>query len=132
MTLIRAYTTTNGYTAYLWYSKIALPVSLFVYLFLNILLCVKFFKVNKLIKTSIVLFLINSLYLIAPFVKVKNLAVQEELDDLNIFLADLSNWKLDVTLDNNIHCLIFVSLLAIGVVFLIFGLVRHVKRKKQP
>lgn len=124
------YTRDNGYASSPWYLTIALPVVLCVYLILNLFLCVRFLKVNKLIKTSAVLFLFDLLYLVTPLVKIKDLAAQEEINDFNIFLADFSKWKSGVNLENNIHCLIFLTALIVAVIFFVFGFILHAKRKK--
>jgi transcriptional regulator with XRE-family HTH domain len=73
--IIYRFTISNGYTYNNWYLKIALPIVLIFYLFLNILLSVRFLKLNRLLKTSIILFLIDILYFIVPFVKVDNINV---------------------------------------------------------
>ena len=130
--VIDLFAVSNGYANNHWYLKIALPITLGCYLFLNILLSVRFLKLNKLIKTSIILFLIDMLYLIPPFLKFKNVKLQKELShDMNIFKADFSQWIPDVTIDNNIHCIIALTLLGFAVLFLICGLILHFKRRKS-
>ncbi len=124
------YALSNGYTTTHWFVKIAVPITLIIYAILNILLCVKFIKVNKLLKTSIVLILIN-LFMYTPptFVKLKDTTLQRELvDDMNVFKANFSSWKIA---DNNIHCIIALTLLGLSVVFLIGGLILHFKRKRE-
>lgn len=129
--VIDLFAVSNGYANNHWYLKIDLPITLGCYLFLNILLSVRFLKLNKLIKTSIILFLIDMLYLIPPFLKFKNVNLQKELShDMNIFKADFSQWIPDVTIDSNIHCIIALTLLGLAVLFLIFGLILHFKRRK--
>ena len=94
-------------------------------------MAVRFLKVNKLLKTSVILFLIDLLYLIPPILKFKNPELQREFShDMNIFKADLSRWIVDVTLDQNIHAIVALSLLGLGILFLTFGLILHFKRKK--
>jgi len=129
--VIYRFTISNGYTYNNWYLKIALPIVLIVYLFLNILLSVKFLKINRLLKTSIILFLIDILYFIVPFIKVDNINVQKELNQTNIFQSDFGNWKSEILLENNIHCIIFFTILTLSVIFFITGLIHHVKRKNQ-
>ncbi|MBQ9795542.1 MAG: helix-turn-helix transcriptional regulator [Clostridia bacterium] len=129
--VIDLFSVLNGYTDNHWFLKIAFPITLAVYCFLNILLCVRFLKANKLIKTSIILFIIDLLYLIPPFLKFKNPELQKELaHDTNIFKANFSSWKTDVTLDNNIHCIIALSLLVLSLIFFVCGLILHYHRKK--
>lgn len=129
--VINIFTVVNGHAQNHWFLKIAFPIILTIYCFLNILLCVRFLKTNKLIKTSILLFLIDLLYLIPPFLKFKNLELQKELaHDTNIFKADFSRWIPEVTLDNNIHLIIAITLLGLATLFLISGLLLHIKRKK--
>jgi len=129
--VIYRFTISNGYTHNNWYLKIALPIVLIVYLLLNILLSTRFLKINRLLKTSIILFLIDILYFIIPFIKVDNINVQKELNQTNIFQADFGNWKSKISLENNIHCIIFLTILTLSVMFCITGLISHVKRKNQ-
>ena len=128
---IYSYATSQGYANSNWYLKLALPITLVCYLFLNILLAVRFLKVNKLIKTSIILFLIDSLYFVVPLLKFKNPAVQKEINQINVFEADFSNWKPEITLENNIHCIIFLTLFVLVAVFLTIGIKCHFKRKNK-
>ena len=129
--IIYRFTISNGYTYNNWYLKIELPIVLIFYLFLNILLSVRFLKINRLLKTSIILFLIDILYFIVPFIKVDNINVQKELNKTNIFQSDFGNWKSGISLENNIHCIIFLTILTLSVIFFITGLIHHVKRKNQ-
>ncbi len=128
---IYSFTITNGYTYNNWYLKIALPIVLSVYLFLNILLSVRFLKINRLLKTSIILFLIDILYLIVPFIKVDNINVQEEINEINIFKANFYNWKTEFPMNNNIHCIIFLTIMTLSIVFFITGLMSRLRRKNK-
>ena len=130
--VINAYTLINGYADGWWYLKIALPIALGVYLALNIILSVRFLKINRFLKTSIVLLLSNAfLYLPPMFIKVKNLEIQREINDANIFNANLLSWQLGVTIEQNIHLIICLTLLLVAVSFLIVGMVRHFFRRKK-
>lgn len=129
LVVIYSFTIVNGYTANNWYLKIALPIVMAVYLFLNLLLAVRFLKINRLLKTSIILFLIDILYCIVPFIKVDNIGVQEELNQINIFNASLFNWKTELSIENNIHCIIFLVIMMLSIIFFIAGLIRYLKRK---
>ena len=126
--VINAYALTNGYANGWWYFNTALPIVFFIYFVLNLLLCVRFLKVNKLLKTSIILFLIN-IFTYAPplFIKVKNLKFQKEIDSANIFKADLTSWKVGVSIENNVHLIICLTLLFLAVTFLILGIIRRNK-----
>lgn len=130
LVVINAFAIVNNYTNQWWYFKIALPIVCGVYLFLNLLLCVRFLKTNKFIKTSIILFLIELLYLPPIFVKVKNPDFQAEIDSANILKANLSCWNVSRTLENNIHLLIFLTLLLIIFSFLVVGLIGRKKVSK--
>lgn len=129
--VIYSFTISNGYSYDNWYFKIALPIVLFIYLFLNILLSVRFLKINRLLKTSIVLFLIDVLYLIMPFIKVDNIYVQEEINQTNIFKANFANWRMELPMVNNIHCIIFLVIMTLSIVFLTTGLINYFKRKNK-
>ena len=96
-------------------------------------MCVRFLKINKLLKTSLVLFLIASfLYLPPMFLKFKNPVLQRELiDDVNILKANFSKWIPEITLDNNIHLIIALTLISFAVIFLISGLIKYLKNKNR-
>jgi hypothetical protein len=127
--VIYRFTISNGYAYNNWYLIVALPIVLIVYLFLNILVAVRFLKINRLLKTSIILFLIDILYFIVPFIKFNNIAAQKEINQVNIFKADFSNWKGEILLENNIHCIIFLTIITLSIIFFITGIIRHLKRK---
>ena len=113
-----------------WYFSLALPVVSGVYLIINLLLCIRFIKINKLLKTSLILFLIDFiLYLPPMFIRIKNPALQNEFNDINVLRANFSNWQID-NVGNNVHLIIFLSLLLISVVFFVVGLIRHLKKPK--
>ncbi len=131
LVVIYAFTIANGHAHNNWYLKLALPISSFVYVFLNLLISVRFLKINKLLKTSIILFLIDVLYLVVPFIKVNDFKVQTEINQTNIFKADFSNWAVDITLENNVQCIIFLTMLDLAVIFFITGLVKHLKKKRE-
>ncbi len=129
--VINVYTLTNGYTDGWWYFKIALPIVLCVCLALNIIMSVRFLKINRFLKTSIILLLSNVfLYLPPLFIKVQNLEIQRGIDEINIFNANLFSWQIGVTLEQNIHLIICLTLLFLALVFLTVGLIRHCRRYK--
>ncbi len=130
--VIDLFTVSNGHASNHWFFKIAFPITLICYLILNVLMAVRLLKVNKLTKTGIILFLIDLLYIIPPILKFKNPELQRELShDMNIFKADLSRWIPEMTLDQNIHAIIALTLLGLGIIFLTLGLILHFKRKKK-
>ena len=126
--VVNIYTNTNNSTSN-WYLTLALPIVCISFLTLNIFLCVRFLKLNKLLKTSIILFLINILYLFPTFIKVNNPSVQKEIDDMNIFKANFTSWIPDAGLDNNVALIVFLTILFLAVSFLVFGLIKHIKIK---
>ena len=127
--VINAYTLKGGYASKWWYFSLALPIVVGVYLVLNIIMSVRFLKTNRFLKTSIILLLTNAfLYLPPLFIKVKNSALQVVLDDVNIFKANLLSWKVNETIEQNIHLVISLTLLLLALVFLVVGL--SCKRKK--
>ncbi len=116
----------------LWFPSLALPIVLCIYLILNIFLSVRFLKTNRFTKTGVILFLsILFTYLIPPLIKVNDPYIKRELDDFNVFLADLSSWQVDVTLEQNIHCIVFLTLAVLTVVFSSVGIVLHYKSRKK-
>ena len=128
---IDIYCVVNAYSETHWYLSIGFPITLACYLILSLMMCVRFLKLNKLIKTSFVLFFIDLLYLIVPLINLKKQNLHHEISEFNIFKADLSNWKVDVTLEQNVHLIVFLSLLLIASIFLIFGLIKHFKNKNS-
>lgn len=128
---VNLYTLSQGSASVFWYITVALPIAFTVYVILNILLCVRFLKVNGLIKTSAILFFISFLYTLTPLIKVGDPAVQKEIDDLNVFKANFSSWQPEVSLDNNVNCIIFFTLLFLSVVFLTAGIIKTVNKKRN-
>jgi transcriptional regulator with XRE-family HTH domain len=115
-----------------WYLPYALPIALVGYLVVNALMCVRFLKVNKLVKTSIILILVNIFVYIVPlFIKLKDPYLQYELDSFNIFKADFFNWNIEILIERNIHCIIFLTILILSVTFFVGGLVLNLKNKKK-
>lgn len=128
------YSVSHGYIGHSWYLKVGLPVAFICYLALNLLCAVRFLKINKLLKTSIVLGLIDLMLYIPPmFLKVGNKNIQKELIDdfnMNILNADLSVWS-GTTVDYNVHLIIFLTILGLALGFLTAGLILHIKRKNK-
>ncbi len=130
--IVNVFALTNGYTKEWWCLTIGLPITLSVYVALNIIMSVRFLSVNRLLKTSMVLFLVNAfLYLPPLFIKVKNLEIQKSINEINIFKANLASWQKGVTLEQNIHLIVCLTLLLLTFVFFIVGLVRFFRRNKR-
>lgn len=129
--VIYLFTISNKYSNYNWYLIVALPIVITIYLFLNILLSVRFLKINKLFKTSIILFLIDAIYLIIPFIKVNNTFAQEEINQINIFKANFYNWRTEIPMENNIHLVLFLIILSLISIFFIIGLTKHLRKKNN-
>ena len=125
------YSLSNNYVANPWFVKFALPITFVIYAIVNLLVCVKFIKINGLLKTSLVLTLITAFAYLPPlFMEFKNPTLQKEfVEDMNIFNANFSTWSANAT-DVNVHCIVALSLLGLGLMFLIAGLILHFKRKK--
>lgn len=127
--VIDVFSIANNYATNHWYLSIALPITAIIYTTLNILLCVRFLKTNKLLKTSIILLFIDLISYITPlFIKVENFT-QNEINSLNVFKADFLNWQSEIAIERNIHCIIFITLLIISLTFLTFGIFKHIKNK---
>ena len=129
--VIDFYCITNNYLSSHWFLSIAFPIVVGIYLILNLFLSVRFLKVNRFIKTSIVLFMINILYVISMFIRADNASVKYELNSLNIFKSNFSKWTSEIYLERNIHCIIFLSILSLAIIFLIVGLIRNFKKKHK-
>ncbi len=128
LVVINVYSLTKVESSW-WYFSIALPICSSIYLFLNLLLCVRFLRLNKFYKTSIILTLINLfLYLPPLFVKVDSLQIQKEIDSLNVLRANFSCWTPELFLENNIHCIVFLTMLSLSIIFFVIGLNRGLKK----
>lgn len=126
---IDLFTFSNG--ANYWYLLYGLPISLVVYLIINALMCVRFLKLNKLLKTGIILGAIDVLFYLVPlFIKVENVSLQKEIDDINIFKADFSNWVGEI-IEQNVHCIIFLVIAVLMLAFIGFGIWKHTKKKNK-
>lgn len=132
LVVIDVYSVTNNYSLNHWYFTLALPITMIVFLILNLFLSVRFLKVNRLFKTSIVLTLFNVFtYIIPLFIKVKNPPILYEIFSLNIFKANLAIWTNPITLERNIHFIIFLSIILLSIIFFIVGLIRNHKQKTK-
>lgn len=121
----------NAHTGGSWYLKTALPIVLCIYLALNLLISVRFLKINRFLKSSIVLFLINIFLYVPPMlIKTENSNLSRELGDLNIFNAELSKWTI-ATIEPNIHLIIFLTISATAIAMLTVGLIRHIIKNKS-
>ena len=130
--LIDSYCVTNCYSNEHWYVKIALPLVCVVYLILNLFMCVKFLNINNLLKTSLILFMISLLYCVVPHVlKFQNSNIKKEIESINIFKADFSKWDVEIVLERNIHCIIFLTLLGLSIVFFVFGLIKYINNRNH-
>ena len=130
--VIDLFTIINNYCSSHWYLTIALPIVFIVYLILNLFLSIKFLKINKLLKVSLILCLINFFAYIVPlFIKTENTTLNYEIQSLNIFKANFSNWHSALILERNINCIIFLTILTISISFLIAGLILCIKRKNK-
>ena len=126
------YSISNHFSNSHWYLSLALPIVIVVYLILNLFLSIRFLKTNKLFKTTIILLLINFFVYILPlFIKTNNPFINKELNDLNIFNANLSIWIADISLEQNIHLIIFLTILMLSLIFFVCGLFLHFKQKNK-
>ena len=129
--LIDSYTITHGFSPAHWFLPIALPIASAIFVAVCILVSTRFLPINRLCKTALVLVL-SALFLYVPplLIKSESPTLQRELDDCNIFLADFSRWQVNVTLEQNIHLIIFLSLMLTALAFLLAGVRKHLKDRK--
>lgn len=108
-----------------------MPILSVLYIVLNILLCVRFLKVNKLIKSGLILAIIDLLLYLPPmFIKSKNVFIQNEiLNDANILKSNFACWRGEY-LDNNVHCVIFLTLAFLSIVLFVLGLVKCLRKNR--
>ena len=130
LAVIEHFTLVNGYSSSGWL-YFSIVISTFVYMFLNLLLSVRFIKTNRFIKSSLILFIISTLYTWLPFIKVSNLYVQMEIDSLNIWQANMFDWSLDIPLERNIHLMIFLTLVVTAFILGFVGIVRTIRSKNK-
>ena len=98
---------------------------------LNIFLCVRFLKINGLLKTSLILCLVTIfIYIIPLFIKLENVGLQKEIEDLNFLKANFSNWGIEM-IERNVHCIIFMALSLLAVIFLLVGMAAYYTKKKK-
>lgn len=121
----------NSYTNGTWYFNLALPIASGVYLILNLFLCVRFLRINKLLKTSIILFASVIFFYLPPlFLKVSSQGLQKEIDDINILKANFTVWDLE-TIDNNVHLIVCLTAIFIVICFFVAGLLKNKLKKKK-
>lgn len=124
----------NGYTDRHWYFRIALPIVCSCFAILCLLLSVRFLKINRFMKTGIIFSLLEIIFYVVPrFIKLKDPTLQRELiEDTNPFLADFSVWtSQNGMIDKNIHYIIFLTILALAIVFFAVGIIRHAIKKNK-
>lgn len=126
--IIDNYTITN-HSISSWYLSLGLPITLISYLSLSAIMSIRFIHINLLLKTSLILLATDLLCFVPPlFIRVNNSSIQKELDDLNILHADFSHWTVD-HVDNNVFCIIFLTILSTSLVFLFAGIAKQIKQK---
>ena len=69
-------------------------------------------------------------YIVPLFIRVDNESFQRELQNLNVFKADFSNWRTEISLERNIHLIIFLCLTGLIIGFFVGGVVRYKVVKK--
>ena len=95
-------------------------------------LSVRFLKLNRLLKTGIILTIINIVILVLPMiVKPKNPAVQYEIDGWQVLKANFLNWSTEIALERNVTCIVFLTMLALAAVFLIVGIIKQTRNKNK-
>ena len=120
----------NCYANGSWYFNLALPIASATYLILNLFLCVRFLGLNKLLKTSIILFVSVIIMYVPPlFLKVNNVGLQKEIDDANVLKANFAVWNLE-TVDNNVHLIMCLTAIFVAICFLVAGLLKNKLEKK--
>ncbi len=129
--IIDFYCVSNGFSVSHWYIKLALPIASIIYFVLNLFLSIRFLKINKLLKTSIIFALSIIIFYVLPlFIKVNKPSLQQELDKLNVFNANLSVWQGEA-IQTNVHLIICLTLFTLSIVFFIIGLIKLLKHKKK-
>ena len=71
------------------------------------------------------------LYILPLFLNIESSNLQQEINSANVFKADFSKWIPDVNLENNSHCIIFLTVLSLSIAFLIAGLLKIKKTSKN-
>ncbi len=132
LAVINGYTLKYGFASKSWLFPIALPIVLYFYVALCILLAVRFLRINRLLKTSAILFLITLFCFVPPLLlNSPKQSFQKEIDKFNILKANFSVWN-GSTIDNNVSAIVALSLVGIAILFLISGLiVNKITKAKQ-
>jgi hypothetical protein len=63
-------------------------------------------------------------------VKSKNKELVKELSSLEIIKSDFSTWQGGMTLERNIHCIIFLNFMLLIVIFTVSGLILNKRKNK--
>jgi len=65
------------------------------------------------------------------FIKTKNIPLQKEIDSLNIFKSNFATWTNEISIERNVHCIIYLTISMLAISFLISGIITHYKKKKE-
>ena len=131
--IIDIYSVLNGFANAHWYFTIALPIVAVIYLILNMLMMVRFLKINRFFKTSIILFVIDVLLYTASLFRKENInaGLQEVLEDANIFKANLAIWHGEHMIERNVHLIVALSIFGMACIFAIVGVIRDCTKKRK-
>jgi hypothetical protein len=133
LVIIDIYSVLNGFANAHWYFTIALPIVAVIYLILNMLMMVRFLKINRFFKTSIILFVIDVLLYTASLFRKENInaGLQEVIEDTNIFKANLAIWHGEHMIERNIHLIVALSIFGMACIFAIVGFIRHYAKNRK-
>ncbi len=124
----------NNYVNGHWFLDFALPLCSFIFAILFLVVSIKFIKVNKYIKTSLILLLCNLAYI--SFTEFLNWLIGFKFPNITsninrIFNANLSDWSSDLLISDNTSFIIVLTITAVAISFLIYGIIKQVKDEKN-
>lgn len=133
LVIIDIFAVSNGYANSHWYFTIALPIVSVLYLILNMFLAIRFLKINRFFKTSIILFAIDVLLYTASLFRKENInaGLLEVIEDANIFKANLAIWHGEHMIERNIHLIVALSIFGMACIFAIVGFIRDCTKKRK-
>ena len=122
----------NLYVNGTWFFNFALPLCVVILLISFLIISVKYIKINRFLKASLVLLICDIVFLLLPLF---NKIVQGRFPNSNsiinnLFNSNLADWSTSQLISDNSMLIVFFMLLFATIILLIIGIVNLVKSKK--
>lgn len=111
----------NGYAKNGWFINLALPLTAIAYLVLNILISIKYIRINALFRASIIVFICGIIYFLPSLITTKWERVNNVLLEINVLKSNFSVWKGE-TISQNVHLIILITIFLTSIALFIGGL----------